>query len=54
MDKAAIKLVNDELDKYAYKRLKENLSNECTEIRLRIDELKRAESGFDEYCHSTQ
>jgi site-specific DNA recombinase len=50
MDKAAIKLVNDELDKYAYKRLKENLSYECTEIRLRIDELKRAESGFDEYC----
>jgi site-specific DNA recombinase len=50
MDKAAEKLVNDELDKYAYKRLKENLSKECTEIRLRIDELKRAESGFSEYC----
>ena len=50
MDKAAEKLVNDELDKYAYKRLKENLTRECNEIRLRIDQLKRAESGFDEYC----
>jgi len=40
MDKAAEKLVNDELDKYAYKRLKENLTRECNEIRLRIDQLK--------------
>ena len=50
MNKAAEKLVNDELDKYSYKRLKENLSRECSEIRLRIDELKRVESGFMEYC----
>ena len=50
MDKAAEKLVEGDLDKYAYKRLKENLSRECTQLRIRMDELKKTESGFNEYC----
>lgn len=49
MDKAAEKLVLGDLDKYGYKRLKESLSRECTQLRLRIDELKKTESGFAEY-----
>jgi site-specific DNA recombinase len=49
-DKATEKLVNDDLDRYAYKRLTDKLTKECNEIRLQIDDLKRAESGFDEYC----
>lgn len=50
MDRAARKLINEELDKYAYNRLKLSLSKECTEIRVWIDDLKKAESGFEEYC----
>ncbi|HET7116762.1 MAG TPA: recombinase family protein [Hanamia sp.] len=50
MDKAARKLVNDELDKAGYNRLKENLFKENAELRYKISELKAAESGYQEYC----
>lgn len=50
MDKSAKKFINDDLDKHDYKRIKESLSRECTELRSRIAELKSAESGFQEYC----
>ncbi len=49
MDKSAKKFVNDDLDRNDYKRIKESLSRECTELRSRIAELKGAESGFQEY-----
>jgi site-specific DNA recombinase len=49
MDKAAKKLVNDELDKYGYNRLKESLSKENAVLRSRIADLKATESGFQEY-----
>ncbi|MBI2730503.1 MAG: recombinase family protein [Sphingobacteriales bacterium] len=49
MDKTTKKFVNDDLDKYDYKRMKESLSRECTELRRQIAELKAAESGFQEY-----
>ena len=49
MDKAAKKLVNDELDKYGYNRLKESLSKENAVLRGRIADLKATESGFQEY-----
>lgn len=49
MDKAAKKLVNDELDKYGYNRLKESLSKENSVLRSRIADLKATESGFQEY-----
>ena len=49
-DKATEKFVKDELDRDTYKRLSEKITNECNETRLRIDELKRAGSGFDDYC----
>jgi site-specific DNA recombinase len=39
-----------ELDKFTYTRLKEKLTQECAEIRFRITELKKTESGFEEYC----
>ncbi len=50
MDKAAIKLINDELDKYAYNRLKERNAKDCAALRSRIAELKQADSGFTTYC----
>lgn len=50
MDKSAKKFINDDLDKHDYKRIKESLSRECTELRSRIAELKAAESGYHEYC----
>ena len=50
MDKSARKFITDDLDKHDYKRIKENLSKECSELRNRIAELKSAESGFQEYC----
>ena len=49
MDKSARKFVNEDLDKHDYKRIKESLSRECTELRSQIAELKAAESGFQEY-----
>lgn len=49
MDKSAKKFINDDLDKHDYKRIKESLSRECTELRSQIAELKAAESGFQEY-----
>ncbi|MBS1736285.1 MAG: recombinase family protein [Bacteroidetes bacterium] len=50
MDKSARKFVNEDLDKHDYKRIKENLSRECAELRSKIAELKAAESGYQEYC----
>ncbi len=34
MDKSAKKFVNDDLDKFDYKRIKENLSKENTELKF--------------------
>ena len=51
MDKATRKLINDEIDKNDFKSLKIAVAKECSEIRLQIDDLKKAESGFNEYCH---
>jgi hypothetical protein len=51
MDKAVEKLVLGELDKDGYNRLKEKLSIECTELRLKINDLKKAESGFNVYLN---
>ncbi len=42
MDKSAKKFVNDDLDWHDYKRIKESLSRECTELRRQIAELKAA------------
>lgn len=39
MDKSAKKFVFDDLDKFDYRRIKENLSKECAEIRSKIAEL---------------
>lgn len=49
LDKAAIKLINDELDKFAYNRLKEKNTRDCAVLRSRIAELKQNESGFATY-----
>ncbi len=49
MDKSAKKFVNDDLDKFDYKRIKENLSRENTELKTKIAELKSTETGFQEY-----
>ena len=49
LDKGAKKLINDELDKDDYKRLKESIMNESATLRIRINELKEMESGFMEY-----
>lgn len=49
LDKAAKKLVNDELDKDDYKRLKDSLQMEIAGLKVRISELKEIESGFMEY-----
>lgn len=49
MTKAGIKLVNDDLDKPTYKRIKEQLEGELVDIHKRINELKQTESGFMEY-----
>lgn len=51
MDKSAKKFINDDLDKHDYKRIKESLSRDCTELRSRIADLKATESGFQEYYH---
>ncbi|MBK7346171.1 MAG: hypothetical protein IPI98_04490 [Chitinophagaceae bacterium] len=39
------------MDKHDYKRIKESLSRDCTELRSRIADLKATESGFQEYYH---
>ena len=49
MDKAAKKFVNDDLDKFDYKRIKESIAKECAELRNKIAELKSTETGFQEY-----
>lgn len=49
LDRATKKLVNDELDKDAYKNLKESLTRETADLKLRISELKGTERGFLEY-----
>ncbi len=49
MDKSAKKFINDDLDKFDYKRIKENLSRENSELRNKIAELKATETGFQEY-----
>lgn len=49
LDKAAKKLVNDELDRDDYKRLKDSLQMEMAGLKVRITELKNMESGFMEY-----
>jgi hypothetical protein len=46
MDKSAKKFVNDDLNKYDYKRIKQTLLRKCTELRSQIAELKASESGF--------
>ena len=49
LDKATKKLVNDEIEKDDYKRLKESLTNETAGLKMRVVGLKEAESGFMEY-----
>ncbi len=49
VDKAGRKLINDELDKDDYKRLKESIQLEIAGLRYRIGELQSMESGFMEY-----
>ncbi len=49
LDKAAKKLINDELDKETYNRLKDSLQRETADLKMRITELKDMESGFMEY-----
>ena len=44
------RLINDELDKFAYNRLKEKNARDCAALRTRIAELKQAESGFATYA----
>lgn len=50
MERAAIKLINDELDKFAYNRLKERNARDGAALRGKISELKQAESGFATYA----
>jgi site-specific DNA recombinase len=49
LDKAAKKLINDEIDKDDYRRFKESIQKETAELNVRITELKETESGFMEY-----
>jgi site-specific DNA recombinase len=49
LDKATRKLINDELDKEGYNRVKDSLQKETVTLKVRISELKETESGFMEY-----
>jgi site-specific DNA recombinase len=49
LDKATRKLINDELDKESYNRIKGSLQKETIDLKTRISELKETESGFMEY-----
>ncbi|MGP8216222.1 MAG: recombinase family protein [Bacteroidia bacterium] len=49
LDRAAKKLVNDELDKDSYKSLRESLLKETADLKLRIAELKDTDNGYLEY-----
>ncbi len=51
LDSAVKKRVNEEIDLDDYKRLKASLLKECTDLRVRISELKNTEDGFMEYMH---
>jgi DNA invertase Pin-like site-specific DNA recombinase len=49
LDKATMKLANDDMDRDDHKTLKANLSIENARLKARISELKSMESGFMEY-----
>ena len=49
IDVALQKLVSEIIGKDDYNRIKFSLSNECTELQMRIEELKGIEEGFIEY-----
>ena len=49
-NKAGNKLVNDEIDKDTFKRLKDSYVEERFKLQIRVDELKNTESGFIEHC----
>ncbi len=45
MDKSAKKFVNDDLDKFDYRRIKESITKKCSELRnkmLNLNQRKRA------------
>jgi len=49
LEKATKKLINEEIDRIDFKRVKDSLTKESIELQLRINELKKADSGFMEY-----
>ena len=50
IDKATLKLINEDIDKNVYNRLKEKIANENHDLKGQISELKKIESGFATYC----
>jgi len=49
LSKATQKLISDEIDRNDFKRVKDSLNKESIDLQLRINELKKADSGFIEY-----
>ena len=50
LDKATTKLLDDEIDRNDFKRVKERIARESIEYQKQISDLKAAESGYKEYC----
>ncbi len=50
LDKATNKLLEDEIDKDDFKRIKEKIGRESMDCQKQISDLKAAESGYKEYC----
>ena len=50
IDKATLKLINEDIDKNAYNRLKEKSIKEINDLKAHIADLKKIESGFVTYC----
>ncbi len=50
LDKATTKLLDDEIDKNDFKRIKERVARESYDYQKQISDLKAAESGYKEYC----
>ena len=49
LDKATKKLINDDIDKIDFQRIKDNIQNETADLKSKVLELKETESGFIEY-----
>ena len=50
LDKATTKLLNEEIDKNDFKRIKERIARESYDYPKQISDLKAAESSYREYC----